>query len=855
MAELAYWVAEETISVDQPGFLRLNPCWLPKAAIDLLFMRVKAFVGSFGFVPTASPSSMKKPFSVFIALCLIVFGTRSHAQSITSVSGHVTNLEGEALLGNAIVLDSQDSSFIKGTPFLEGNFKISDLDHQQILLKITSLGFQDTYLTVHYEGNPQVNAGDIVLRQSANELNEVIVKAKTPLVRERSDGSIEITIENTPLATSTSVDEILSRSPGVVYDAEGQIGIFGKGAAVIFINGLRVSNDRLATLSPTNIEKIEIISNPGPRYDAEGNAVINIITKRSTDEGVRGMLKNYYSHSNFAGYDNRTNLDLSYAKGSWFINGNYGLQLGNDRMILKTTRVRNAPGDLFSSDLTTNWRYKYDNYSNYGLGFQYDLNKKSYLSLQYTGAYEKLGGNQLSDNTIIDDEIGLYASTLAWDELSFDNTLNANYALEIDSLGSNLFVGGQYASYQHDFDNDILQSGTVANTESTTSINNLGEGNIQILSIQVDYVKGFETGAKLEAGGKLGYVNNRSFTTFLTADENGTLTKDDKLSSDFDYAERVPAGYVNFRGRFKKGWEYSLGARAELTDYTLITSVEGGAVLKDRYLNVFPNASLTTRFSDNASAYFTYSSRIDRPSYQSLNPFVIYQDAFTSIQGNPTIQPAKVHAFELGAALGGWSVKTGYNYTIDLIGGGAFQAEDDPRVYILQRANISEEHSYFASVSKNISTKWWNSTNTASISYNNAIDDTGVFAGRANQPYYYLYSQNSFNINDWFTLYATAWYQSIKQDGIYLRENQSSVNLGLEKKLLKGRLTCNLDANDVFHRVRAAGEYRLGTTDIVYGRKFNTSYIRFSVSYSFGKLKQSSYRNRDVGESEKQRAQ
>jgi len=798
---------------------------------------------------------MTNPLTVLIALCLIVFGTRSHAQSITSVSGSVINFEREALLGNAVVLNSQDSSFIKGTPFLEGNFEISGLDHQQILLKITSLGFQDAYRSIQYEGNPQMKVGDIVLRQSANELNEVVVKAKIPQVRERSDGSIEIIIENTPLATSTSVDEILSRSPGVVYDAEGQIGIFGKGAAIVFINGLRVSNDRLSTLSPTNIEKIEIISNPGPRYDAEGNAVINIITKRKADEGTQGMLKNYYSHSDFAGYDNRTNLDLSCAKGAWSVNGNYGLQLGNDRMILKTTRVRNAPGDIFSSDLTTDWRYKYDNYSNYGLGFQYDLNKKSYLSLQYTGAYEKLGGNQLSDNTIIDHEIGRYASTLAWDELSFDNTFNANYALDIDSLGSSLFVGGQYASYQHDFDNDIRQSGTVAGAESKALINNVGEGNIQILSIQVDYIKGFKTGAALEAGAKLGHVNNRSFTTFLTTDEAGVVTRDEKLSSDFDYTERVPAGYVNFRGRIRKGLDYSLGARAELTDYTLLTSVQGGAVLKDRYLNIFPNASLTARLSDKANAYFTYSSRIDRPSYQSLNPFVIYQDAFTSIQGNPTIQPAKVHAFELGAALGGWSVKMGYNYTIDLIGAGAFQAEDDPRVYILQRANISEEHSYFASVGKSIITKWWNSTNTASISYNHAIDDTGVFTGRANQPYYYLYSQNSFNINDWFTLYATAWYQSDKQDGIYLRENQSSVNFGLEKKLMKGTLTCNLDANDVFHQVRAAGEYRLGTTDIVYGRKFNTSYVRFSVSYNFGRLKKSKYRNKDVGESEKQRAQ
>ncbi len=792
--------------------------------------------------------------TILITVCLFTLSVCSYAQTITSVRGNVVDAKGDALLGNAIIINPQDSSIVKEAPFLEGKFELSGLNRWQVILKITSLGFPDTYLTILYKGSAQVDVGNIVLGRSANELNEVLVRAKAPLVRERGDGSIEINIENTPLATSTSVDEILSRSPGVVYDAEGQIGIFGKGAAIIFINGVRISNDQLSTLSPTNVVKIEIISNPGPRYDAQGNAVINVTTKRNAAEDIRAMLKNYYSYSEFAGYDNRTNIDLSYAKEAWSVKGSYGLQLGNDRMILKTTRVRNTPNDLFSSELTTDWRYKHDNFSNYGMGLQYNMKRNSYVSFQYTGAYEKLGGVQLSDNTITDHENALYDSNLAWDELSRDNTFNANYNLDIDSLGSNVFVGGQYASYRHNFDNEIRQSETLAGTEKTQLINNMGEGNIHILSIQADFVKAFKRGASLEAGGKLAFVKNYSLTTFMNIGKNGTPTKDDELSSDFDYTERVPAGYANFRGRIRKDWNYSLGLRAELTNYALLTSFKEGAALNDLYINVFPSASLTARFSENINAYFIYSSRIDRPSYQSLNPFVIYQDRFTSIQGNPNIRPAKVHSFELGATLGSWSMKTGYNYTLNLISGGAFQAENDPRVYILRRANIGKEHAYFSSITKTINTKWWNSINTASISYNNAVDDAGFFSGRAKRPYYYLYSQNRFNVGNWITFYTTTWYQSDKQDGIYLRESQSSVNIALEKKFLKDALSCNLEANDLFHQARAAGEYRLGSTDVVYGRKYNTNYVRIVISYSLGRLKQSGYRNKDVGESEKQRA-
>ena len=93
------------------------------------------------------------------------------------------------------------------------------------------------------------------------------------------------------------------------------------------------------------------------------------------------------------------------------------------------------------------------------------------------------------------------------------------------------------------------------------------------------------------------------------------------------------------------------------------------------------------------------------------------------------------------------------------------------------------------------------------------------------------------------------------QDGIYLRRNQSTVNLGFEKWFWGDTFKCNLDFNDIFRGIRANGNYRSGTTDIVYGNRFNTNYIRFSASYNFGKLKKTDYRIKKVGESENERAQ
>ena len=791
---------------------------------------------------------------ILVSLSFVCFAKPTSAQSIKSISGNVVNSNGDVLAGNVLVISPIDSTIIAGTSFFDGKFVLENLNVLSVLLQLTSLEFQDIYINVEFKDRAAIDLGDIVVEEASMELEEVVVVSKTPMIQQRPDGSIEVKVENTTLATSTSVREILSKSPGVLIDENNAIRIFGKGDAVIFLNGIKVSNERLSAIAPSNIDTIEIVTNPGPRYDAEGNAVINIKTIRNTEEGIKGAVKNYYSYSDFAGYDNRTNLDISYKGGKWSMNATYGLLVGNARWLKNTTRTREDIGDFFSSDITLDWLYERDNFSNYSLGGQYNISKDTYISLEYNGAYEGMGGEQLSENTITDDQVGTYNSILKINDLDRKSIFNLNYSTQMDSLGTNLFIGGQYASYKNDFDNRINESSIINEIERNSRINNAGKGNIQIVSAQLDYTKVYKN-SSLEMGGKFSYVNNTSFTDFFGLEDDMAPIRDAVLSNKFQYDERVPALYLNFSKRLNEKTNYSLGFRTELTDYTLLTSVDGGAVIKDNYTNVFPNASFETKLSENINAFFTYSSRIRRPSYESLNPFVIYQDEFTSIRGNPNLQPSRIHSFEIGGILKDWNLKLGYTYTIDRITRAAFQLENASREYILQTINFDREHTFFASLGKKVNLKWWQSANNVSLSYNNLIDNKGVFEIRDNEPSLYFYSQNSFTARGLFTIYLTTWYLSDLQDGIYLRRNQSTVNLGFEKWFWGDTFKCNLDFNDIFRGIRADGNYRSGTTDIVYGNRFNTNYIRFSASYNFGKLKKTDYRIKKVGESENERAQ
>lgn len=722
---------------------------------------------------------------------------------------------------------------LQGVSFYDGYFTLTDVPQPHVILKLTSLAFQDTYVSITDTNTPNIDLGELMVTASLQELDEVLVTGKSSLVAERADGSLAVQVTGTALATSTSVREILSRSPGIVLDEDNAISILGKGAAVVLVNGVRVTADRLSMLSPQNIERIDIIRNPGPQYDAEGNAVVNIITKQPTQEGILGAIKHAWSYSDFFGHQHRSDATLNYAKGAWSLNSYHGLTTGKDRHLLETTRTRSAADDYFHSALMTDWQYDLNHYSTYGLGTQYNFAPHHYLSIQYAGADEVTGGQLLSNNMIIYYDTGHYTSRVARHEDTHKDNISANYYLPTDTLGAGLFMGFQYAAYQNDFNHAIDQFSTVSDETTQAQLQNVGFNHTDIISLQADYRITLRAPHQLAAGAKFSRSSIRSRTTFLESADNGDQTVLEDLSNTFHYLEQVPAAYINFSGTLKAGLQYTAGLRSEYTDYRLATSVADGREISRHYLNLFPSASLTRQYGADVSLYASYASRIIRAPYDRLNPFVLYQDAFTSIQGNADLQPSRVHALEVGSTYHGWSLKLAYSYVKDPIDGGAFQSADDPRMYILQRTNLDREDRYAITLSRNIHTGAWRSVNTVSTTLSNLIDHSHQFGIDKQRPYYYLYSQNSLDIRHWVTLFVTAWFQSDKLDGVSDEKDLSTINLGLEKKLFHDKLMVQVDFNDILHEVRYDGEYRLGETYIKYYNTMNTNYTRVTVTYNF----------------------
>lgn len=784
-------------------------------------------------------------------LCLIIH-LSSKAQSIESITAKVINSKNEVMLGNALLVSFQDSTILKGTSFFEGTFELSNVNMEKVLLKLTSLEFQDYFKVIEYQGKADIDLGNIIISEATTALEEVILVSNIPPIQTKSDGSIQVNVANTVLATSISVEEILSRSPNVIVEDEG-ISIFGKGSAIIYLNGQRILNEQLGNIQPSEIKSIDIITNPSAKYDAEGEAVINIVTINNASEGIKGQLQQNVTVSDFASPISNTNISLDYRSKKMSVRGNYGAELGTSRFILNTTRSRSGEGDFFNSDITTDWNWKQQYFANYGLGVQYNFNEKSYLSMAYNGLTNDLGGTETSNNTIVSNaDIEDFQSVVNKADLTRQHSLSLNFSKTLDTLGSSIYIGGQYSLNDTTIDDLIEENSTTENEITSRTLKNLVKRNIPILSVQSDYTKAFSNQSQLEMGLKMGQVSNTSSSQFLISPNTGIFTFDENLSRDFEYNESIYGAYMNYNKVVENKFNYGFGLRAEYTAYNLSSDADNNSLLEKNYFNLFPNFSINTSIDDDKSLFASYSSRIFRPRYQSLNPTIVYQDAFTSIQGNPDIVPEKIHAFEVGANLRKITIKLGYTHTIDPITGGAVQGEN-PKSYILQRLNSNKQHNIFASLSLPINTNWWTSNNTLTTSYSKLVDTRSSFGFKETKPQAYLYTNNKFSIAPGFKVQLLAWYLSNRYDGIYFRKNQADVTIGIEKELLNKSLKLQIAANDIFHTNKPDGNYSLGETNILFDRIYNTQNFRFVATYNFGKLKKSNYQRKSSGDEENNR--
>ncbi len=782
-----------------------------------------------------------------VILLLVLMAMAGQSQNLT-LTGKITGNKDSLLGGEVLILDVKDAKLIKVSPFVNGVLHVPGIHVTNFVLKIAAHGYPDTSITVNItQQTADYDIGAIRLAHF-NNLSGVTVFARTPISKKSDEGTI-LNVENTVLASSSNTNELLTRSPGVVASGN-TLQIFGKGEALIYLNGKQILYERIASIPVNLVKQVEIITNPSAKYDAKGRAVINIITKKSTEEGWKAVITQHFTAARH--FMSTSAVNLSYAKKKLSLSGDLSVLTGTDWFNNTISSSANYSGDVY-----TNYNYyeantKQPHIANYKLGMGYEINKKSDISIQYDGLDGlKRSGMSTSARIVVPNSPATFISTFNdGSTRNSNNSINANYNRKLDAAGSTLFIGGQYNKFKTRVYDQIAEDVAKGGSARKAYRVNDGRNSIDLFTMQFDVVKKLKNARRIEIGGKYSSVVNDGSVIFKSKkDLNDELTAFPELSNSFLYQERIPAAYFQFADNSRSKLSFSFGARAEMSIVKGTSRKLNKVVLDSNYVNLFPNAKVSYTINPDWSVAASYSRRINRPQYQSIDPFVWYQDSLTSFQGNTRLTPELVNSIEALLTFKSFGLKLGYAFSKNVLRAVLVTGNTGPNSFIFTIDNLRRFKQYSATLEFPYDTKYWSSYNMISYNLNQFYDDRPQYKmSMPVTPMWYIYLYQQFKIPKWFNIDLTAEYTSSQSDAITSRHPLYQVTTGLSRSFMNNKLTLRFLFNDMLRTQRWWGERAFGNIYATYDQRFNTHYARLTATYRFGKLKKSNYKNKSVND-------
>ncbi|NNJ88437.1 MAG: TonB-dependent receptor [Eudoraea sp.] len=796
---------------------------------------------------------------VYVFMVLFLSSLVQYGQSI---SGRVQSEDKEFLPFAAVTLNrAQDSSLVKAVITDEnGNFVIRNIPGSKYLLNISNIGYKDYQLEILFDGN-SLELGTLVLEFSAENLDEVTVVADKPMIQVQADKTI-FNVENTINATGTSAFELLRKAPGVIVGNNGGIIVEGKLGVQIFIdNKLSVLQGEdlinyLESLQATDIEAIEIITQPSSKYDAAGNAgIINIKLKKDKSLGTNGTVTGGLTVGDFGRYNSSINFNTRGKKGNFY--GTYSNRFGKSTNFLNLLRTQ--AGTSFGART----RSIYDrNSNNVKLGYDLYANKKSTFGAIFDGNFNNGYGINNSRTPIraigASQNDSVLIANNRTSNLSYNLNGNLNYRFT-DTLGVSLNVDLDYGKYNSD--RNAFQPNVYFNGNETQVIRELITRqetpiDIDIVTLKADYEQNLLKGV-VGVGFKLSYVNTFNIFNFFNI-ENNQEVLDVNQSNEFSYDERINAAYFNYNAKWKK-WNLQFGLRMEntISDGNLESmQANQDSRVKRNYTNFFPSGGLTYQLSPKNQFALTYSKRIQRPNYASLNPFEYKIDELSSSKGNPFLQPqytdnlklSHTHNYRLTTSLS-------YSYISDFFAR-VTVAEGDTRNF-LTTLNVADQEIINLGISypKNIK-DWWNVYFSLNAYVSNYKANSPEFLP-VKQETLSFYIQNTFTLPKGLRMEVSGWYSSPSVwGGTYQTASLGSLNLAFQKKFFQERLTSRLSFNDILYTIPWRGTTQFGDLFIDGSGGSDSRQVAFSLTYDFGRKEIKNARSRKTGlEDEKDRIQ
>ena len=800
---------------------------------------------------------------IFAGFVLLAFSFISQAQTVTGITKD--NLGNPLDKSTVSLLKAKDSSVVKiSISNGKGAFSLP-AEAGAYLLYVTHVGYSPVY-TPSFEvlaGNAK-DVGDIALQKFDGTLQGVSVSSKRPMVEVAADKMI-LNIEGTINATGSDALELLRKAPAVQVDKDDNISLAGKNGVTVYIDGRRSPlagadlANYLKTMQASQIDAIEIITNPSAKYDAAGNAgIINIRLKKNKAFGTNGSANAGYTQGFYPKYNG--GINLNHRNKGFNVFGSYSYNKNKNRMVITS--------DRYQLDTLFAQRNKmiFQNEShNYKAGIDFFLSPKSTVGAVVNGNVSDIDINTSGPTNftyVPTNTLTRIIKSTNSNEIQRDNiNTNLNYKYSVAN-GVDFNIDLDYGYFNNNSDQYqpnyyFLPNGT---TETSRTIYNMiAPSKINLYGAKADYENNFK-GGKLGAGVKFGLVNSdNDFQRFDVFTNSKIL--DTAKSNQFEYDENISAGYVNYNRPLKNGISIQVGLRVENThtegrSYGFVKRSNNwtkyDSTFKRDYTDVFPSASIS--FNKNPMNQWTvsYSRRIDRPAYQDLNPFEFKVNEYLFMKGNTELTPQYTNSFTL-TNIFKYRLTTSLSYSrVNDIFAQIPDTTEKTKIFLIKK-NFATQDIVNLSISYPFQYKWWSVFATANTNFQHYKADFGGGNRKVDEKVYTLtfYMQNSFTLGKkekgWTAELSTLYLSPSIYQGFFKAKQMWNVDIGLQKSILKGKGTLKAVCNDVFQTMWWGGSSDFtGVKSYVHG-KGEMPQFKFNFSYRFGNSQVKAARQRKTG--------
>ena len=755
----------------------------------------------------------------------------------------VINEKSQPVNGASVKLLKNDKLINATTTDLKGTVQFENFADGSYTFSITYTGYKPQKSGVYQLPSDTLKAMTIRLEPLSTALNEVNITAIKPFI-EQKKGKVVLNIGSLVTNVGTTVLEVLEKSPGVTVDRNGGITLQGKTGVLVtiddkptYLSGADLNN-LLSSMSSAEVEQIELIANPSAKYDASGNAgVINIKTKKNKAKGFNGSVTTSIGQGVYP--KNSENLTLNYRSGkiNTFINYNrnwvkYLLDLyalrkyynDNEALTAMLQQPSYFKGTFLNNTLKT--------------GLDYEISPKTTVGLVLSGTLIQRDGGNASTATWLN-PAGAADSAIATvnqNNSQFKNgsvNLNGRYVI---SASQEIMANFDWLHYTIQTDENFNNQLLTTNGYTEQSRGNMPT-TINIISGKADYTLKRGENTTYQVGLKSSHSGTDNIASYQNFDGLNWV-EDNTKNNHFIYNENISAIYGNIEQKYQH-LTVEAGLRYEYTSYhadQLGNAIQRDSAFSRNYGGFFPNGSISYQADSLNNFTLSAGRRIDRPVFQTLNPFYFIINKYTYQTGNPYLLPQYSWNLQLSHQYGSL-LTTGISYSvISNYFSQLFLADTAKGILLYSQGNVGHINNIGLSAAVATSLfKWWSLTAQAVYNHKNFSGFNGNnYSSKVNQ--LNISSTSQFIIRKAYTAELSGFYTTKARNDIQeLLYPTGQLSLGLSKSILKRKGTLKFSARDIFYTNAMEGLTQFPNATEYFKEKRDSRVFTLAFIYRFGK--------------------